>query len=229
MKDDSLPSAPPNIPCDSATVDFPCENSFLDVSTSNHSQDTLDVILSLHCGEDTSSFENMSNLSSVISKNTEGEHPCFLSTPLHDSSNHDDVDKRPESSDLSCHDLSTSSSYHDVDSIIVNLSKTLVYDDLSVDEVETPQIVEALQPKLMVMSSPLFPEVGFTSDQEIAETCKAPHHSLLCIQDQSNTHISLPPLELHDPIAHALKESYTTSTLAQRKWSNFLTFSCMSQ
>ena len=29
--------------------------------------------------------------------------------------------------------------------------------------------------------------------------------------------------------AHALEESYTASTLAQHKWSTFLTFSCMSQ
>ena len=52
VKDDSLPAAPhslhPDIPCDSATVDFPCENSFLDVSTFDRSQDTLDVNLSLH-------------------------------------------------------------------------------------------------------------------------------------------------------------------------------------
>ena len=39
---------------------------------------------------------------------------------------------------------STSSSDHNVDSIIVNLSKTLVYNDLSINEVKTPQIVKAL-------------------------------------------------------------------------------------
>ena len=79
------------------------------------------------------------------------------------------------------------------------------------------------------MSSPCCPEVGFTFDKKIFETRKAPHHSLLCIKDQPNTQISLPPLELHDPIAHALEESYTTNTHAQHKWSTFLTFSCMSQ
>ena len=89
VKDDSLPTMPhplyPNIHCDSATIDFPYENSFLVLSTSNRSQDTLDVSLSLHCGEDTSSYKNPFNLLSVISENTEGEHPCFSSTPLHDS------------------------------------------------------------------------------------------------------------------------------------------------
>jgi len=78
-------------------------------------------------------------------------------------------------------------------------------------------IVEALQPELMVMSNPHCPKVGFTFGQEIFETLKAPHHSMLCIEDQPNTHISLPPLELHDPIAHALEESYIASTHAQHK------------
>jgi len=84
--------------------------------------------LSLQCREDTPSSENISNLETIISENTEGEHPCFSSTPLHDSSNHDDVDKHPKFFDLGCQDLSTSSSDHDVDSLIVNLSKPLVYD-----------------------------------------------------------------------------------------------------
>jgi len=81
----------------------------------------------------------------------------------------------------------------------------------------------------MVMSGPCCLEVGFTSSQEIVETLKASHHSLLFIEDQPYTQISLPPLGLHAPIAHALEESYTTSTHAQRKWSTFVTFSCMSQ
>ena len=97
-----------------------------------------------------------------------------------------------------------------------------------VQQMSRPQTVEALQPKLMVMSSPRYPKVGFTFDQEIFETPEAPHHSSICIEDQSNTQISLPPLELHDPIAHALEESYTASTLVQRKWYTFLMFSCIS-
>jgi len=78
------------------------------------------------------------------------------------------------------------------------------------------------------MSDPRCPEVGFTSGQEIVETLKAPHHSLFCIKYQPNTQISRPPLKLHNPIAHALEESYTASTHAQHKWSTFLTFSYMS-
>ena len=132
-------------------------------------------------------------------------------------------------SDLGCRDLYTSSSDHDVDSIIVNLSKTLFYDDLSIDEVETLQTINALQPNLMVMSEPCCPWVGFTFEQEIVQAPEAPQHSSVCIEDQSHTHISLPPLKLHNPIAHVLEESYTASTLAQHKWSTFLTFSCMSQ
>lgn len=79
------------------------------------------------------------------------------------------------------------------------------------------------------MSGPRYHEVGFTSSQEIVETLKAPHHSLLYIEDQPNTYILLPPLKLHDPIAHALEEYYTASTHAQCKCSTFLTFSFLSQ
>jgi len=132
-------------------------------------------------------LENPSNLSSIFPENTKGEHHCFPSTPLLDSSNHEDANKHPEFSDLGCHDLSTSSSDHDVDSIIVNLSKTLVYDDISVNEVETLQTIETLQPELMVMLGPCCPEVGFTYGQEIVETLKASHHSQLCFEYQPNT------------------------------------------
>lgn len=50
VKDDPLPAIPhslyPDIPCDSTTTDFPCENPFLDVFTFDHSQDTSDVNMS---------------------------------------------------------------------------------------------------------------------------------------------------------------------------------------
>lgn len=78
------------------------------------------------------------------------------------------------------------------------------------------------------MLGPRYPKVSFTSNKEISETPKAPHHSCVCIEDQSNTHISLPPPEPHDPFAHALEESYTTRTLSRRKLSLFLIFSYLS-
>ena len=109
------------------------------------SQDTSYVSPSSNNGEDQPFFENTLDLSSALSRNAEGEHPSFSSTPLCDSSNHEDVDQHPEFSDLGCHDLFTSSLDHDVDSLIVNLSKPLVYEDPSVNEVKTPQIVEAPQ------------------------------------------------------------------------------------
>jgi len=74
-----------------------------------------DVSLSSQCEEDTSSSKNMSNLSSVISENTKGEHLCFSSTPLLDSSNHEVTDKHPEFFDIGCCDPSTSSFDHNVD------------------------------------------------------------------------------------------------------------------
>ena len=79
------------------------------------------------------------------------------------------------------------------------------------------------------MSGPRCPKVSSTSNQKICEKIKVPHHSSICNKDQSNKQISLPPLEPHDPIAHELEESYTASTLAQRKWLTSLTFACISQ
>jgi len=105
----------------------------------------------------------------------------------------------------------------------------MVYEDPSINEVETPQTVEALQPELMVMLGPRCLEVGFAFDQEIVQILKASHHSSICTQGQSKTQILLPPLELHNPVAHTLEESYIASTHMQRKLSLFLSFACMSQ
>lgn len=169
VKDDSLPFVPhplyPDIFYDYDTFYFPNEKSSMDVSTSDHSQDTKDANLSLHCGQDTSSSENPSHLSFVISENTEGEHPCFSSTPLHDSSNHEYADKHPKFYDHGYCDLCTSSFDHDVDSLDVNLSEPPISDDLSIDEVETPQTIEEIHLELMVMSGKHYPEVSSTSHQ----------------------------------------------------------------
>lgn len=103
-----------------------------------------------------------------------------------------------------------------------------VYDDLHDDEVETPKAVKALQPELMVMSSPRALGVSLISDHEIVQSGKAPHHSYVCIKDPFHTYITLPPLELHDHIAHALEESYVTNTRSKCKLSLFPFFTCMS-
>lgn len=142
--------------------------------------------------------ENPFNLSSVISGNAEGEHSCLSSTPLHDLSNHEDVDQHLEFSDRGCHDLFTPSFDHVVDSLIVNLSKPLISDDPPLNEVKTPQDVEALQRALMVMLGPRCPKVSSAPDQKSIETLEAPHHSPVCIEDQSNPQISHPPPELSD-------------------------------
>ena len=90
--------------------------------------------------------------------------------------------------------------------------KPPIYDDLPDDEVETPKTIKALQPKLMVMSGPRSLRVSLTSNHETVQSPKAPHRLFLCIEDPPHTQITLPPLELHDPIAHALEESYIAST-----------------
>ena len=51
-----------------------------------------------------------------------------------------------------CHDIFTHSFGQDSDSPIDDLSMPPVFDDPCFDEVETPQDVEALQPKLIIIS-----------------------------------------------------------------------------
>jgi len=130
----------------------------------------MDVNPSSENGEDQSFFEHPLDFLSIFLGNVEDEHSFFPSTPLCDSSNHEDVDQHPEFYDLGFHDLFTSSFDHDVDSLVVNPSMPLVYNDPSVKEVETPHTVKALQPKLMVIPGPCCPKIGFTSDQEIVQT-----------------------------------------------------------
>ena len=142
VKDDSLFSKPPlcfpNIFGDSAIPDFTCIYLSMDAPIFYHSQKILDVSPSSENREEKLLIEKSLDSSFACSRNIEGEHSCFSSTPLCDSSNHEDVGKNPKFSNRGYHDLSTSPSDHDVDSIIVNPSKALVYSDLFVDEVETP-------------------------------------------------------------------------------------------
>ena len=68
-----------------------------------------------------------------------------------------------------------------------------------------------------------------TSNHETVQSPKPPHHSSICIEDPSHTQITLPPLKLHDPIAHALEECYIANTHSQSKLSLFLLFAYMSR
>ena len=173
----------------------------------------MDVGPSLDDGEDKLFIENPLDISSVFSGNTKDEFVHFSSTPLFDSSDHEDANEIIYFFYHGYHDTFTTIFDHDNESITVDLSKPPVYDDLSNDEVETHKVVEALQPEMMVMSSPRCPEVGFTSDQEIVQSPKAPHHSYVCIEDQSHT---------HDTITHALEEFYIIITRARCKLSLFI-------
>ena len=65
------------------------------------------------------------------------------------------------------------------------------------------------------MSGPHSLVVTLTLGQETVQSPKAPHHSFVCIEDPFHTQFTSPPLELHDPITHALEESYIVSTHAQ--------------
>lgn len=232
-KDDSLLSEPPpffpDIFGEPAIHDFACVSSSMNAPIIDHPHDTSDVLPPSDNREDKLFIKNPLDLSSAFNKNIEDEFFCFSFTPLFDLSDHEDADEIIEFSNHGYRDPFTSVFDHDDDSIKINFSKPPIYDDLFDDEVETPQIFEALQPELMVMSSPPCPEVGFTSNQDIVQSPEAPHHSYVCIKYPSHTNIMLPPLKLHNPIAHALEEYYIASTCAQHKLSLFLSFSCMSQ
>ena len=104
----------------------------------------------IFCGEEKIFFLNPPNLPSFLSTNLEGEQLCFSSTPLYYSSDHEDTNEVIDFTDHSYHDLFTPISDHDDDSITVDFSKPPVYDDLSVNEFKTPQIVKALHLERMV-------------------------------------------------------------------------------
>lgn len=97
VKDDILLFAPytlfPDIFGDSAISDFPCVNPYPDASTSDHLQNTPDVIPSFNIGEEKSFIDNPLEISSNFSRNAEGEHYYFSSSPLYDSSYHEDVNE----------------------------------------------------------------------------------------------------------------------------------------
>jgi len=122
----------PGILDDPAIPNFSCVSPSIDAPIVDHSQDRLNVRPSSNNGEDKSFIENSLKLSSDFFGNAKGEHSYFSSTPLSDSPNHEDVNEYREFSDLGCCDFSTSLSDHDIDSTVVNLSKTLVYIDLSI-------------------------------------------------------------------------------------------------
>lgn len=127
-----------DIPRDSSIPNLTSVSPSVDAPNVDHSHNTSNVSPSSNNGGEKSFIEDPVGFSSDFSRITECEHSFFSFTPLCDSSNHGHADKHLEFSDLGYRDLSTSSSDHDVDSIIVNLSKAMVYDDLSIDEFETP-------------------------------------------------------------------------------------------
>ena len=63
---------------------------------------------------------------------------------MFDSSDHEDADEFIDFSDHGDRDPFASIFYHNHESIAIDLSKPLVYDDLPDDQVETPKTVEAL-------------------------------------------------------------------------------------
>jgi len=108
VKDDSLPSMPPplflDIFGDFIIPNFARVSPLIDAPIVDHSQNTPDVSPSFDNGEENSFIEHPPDSSSAFSRNAEGECSCFSSTPLCDSSNHEDANKHLEFSYLGCCD-----------------------------------------------------------------------------------------------------------------------------
>lgn len=116
------------------------------------------------CREDKYVFPNLSNISSYISKNIEGEISRFPSSPLYDSSYHEDASVcNIELSNHECHANFIDSFDFDSHFSTVNVSKPLVIDDPSSGELEFPQVLDALSPELMVTSGSHSLEISSTS------------------------------------------------------------------
>ena len=183
----------------------------MDAPIIDHLQDSPDVSPSFDNVGDKLLIEDPLDPSFVFSRDIEDKFVHFSSTPLFNLSNHEDTKEFIDFSDYGSSDPFTSIFYNNLDSIAIDLSKPPVYDDLSDDEVETPKIVEALQPEMISMSSPHSLGVSLTFDHETVQSPKAPHRSFICIEDPSHLHITLPPIK-HNPIAHVLEDSYIAST-----------------
>lgn len=97
MKDDSLSFEPPlffpNIFGEPVIHDFTCVSSSKNAPIVDHLHDTPDVSPSFDNREDELFFENPLVLSSSFSGNIEDEFVRFSSTPLFDSSDHEDADE----------------------------------------------------------------------------------------------------------------------------------------
>jgi len=68
-------------------------------------------------------------------------------------------------------------------------------------------------------------EISSTFDQNGIEYFKAPHHSVVHIENQSPLQFYHPPFVSHDIIAQSLEESYVASEVTKRKFSSFFMFS----
>lgn len=201
VKDDLLLSTPRLLYPDifhGSSISIPsCENSFLDVYTSNHSQNTWDTSLSFDCGEEKSIFPDPPNVSSYLFENIEGEDYHFSLSPLYDSSDHEDVSFHLEVYDCGYHDLFIHSSNHNSDFLTIDIARPLVFDDSYSDEVETPQDVEPLQFEHMVMSGSRSLDVTSTSNQKFVESVKVAYHSVVHIEDQCISQFFHPPPKSH--------------------------------
>lgn len=130
----------------------------------DHTQNSWNVNFTFEHGEEETSLLGPFNLSSDHFEATKGEISCFQSYPLYDSSNQEDASI-----------FNVELSGHDFDFSIVHISKPPFFDDLPSDVLELPQVVEALQPELMVMLDSRSFEAGSNRDQNSLVSLKDLH------------------------------------------------------
>lgn len=220
-----LPHYPDIVPNSVILVES-CENSLSDrINTSNNSQNSRNGSFSSKRREVEFSITNLSNSSSFVSWNIEAEICHFSSSPLYDSSNHEDsIIDDLEFSKHGCVYLLTDLAGHNADFSTVDFSKPSISDDLPYDEVELPQAVKTLQPKLMVMSSSRRLEVSSIPDQNNLEPVKPPHVSTTHIEDLFVLQFSHPPSIFQDLITQSFEESYLVSTKVKQRFIYFFMF-----
>lgn len=97
VEDGSLPSEPPpffpRFFGEPAIHDFPCVSLSTDAPIVGHSQNSPDVIPSFNNKHDKLFIEDPLDPSSILSRNIEDEFIRFSSTPLFDSSDHEDAEE----------------------------------------------------------------------------------------------------------------------------------------
>lgn len=114
---------------------------------------------------------------------------------------------------IGCCDLFIDSSNHDFVFSVVDFYKPPPFYHLHSDVLELLQVVEDIQPELMVMSGSCSLEASSSPNQNSVVSFKAPDHSSAQIENQFVTLFSHPPYVLHNLVTQSLEDSYLATSM----------------